>query len=154
MGARGPVSNPSRPLRKRRTAASADIASSGRPPTTLGLVGRRYWDQLVEAPWINAADRSALERLCLIYEELEAFGAIVERDGPIATGSKGQPVAHPLLAIIDRSRASADGLEVELGFTPLARSRMHLQIERPLARIAASTNVEPAEPYARLRGLA
>jgi P27 family predicted phage terminase small subunit len=151
MGARGPVSNPHRPLRKRATATSADIPSSGRPPKTLGAVGRRYWRQLALAPWILAADHAALERLCLIYQELEAFRAIIERDGPLATGSKGQPVANPLLATIDRWRASADVLERELGLTPLARQRMHIALDRPAPLDRQRQTTAPGEPYDHLR---
>jgi P27 family predicted phage terminase small subunit len=156
MGARGPVSSSGRlgrPLRKVKTANAADIPSSGRPPATLGTVGRRYWRELARAPWIDAADRSALERLCLIYEELEAFRAIIERDGPTSAGSTGQMTAHPLLAVIDHRRASADVLERELGLTPMARQRMHIDLDRP-APLARPSQPVPAEPYARLRGLA
>jgi P27 family predicted phage terminase small subunit len=151
MGARGPVTDPKRPLRKHATATSADIPSASRPPATLGTVGRRYWRELARAPWIVAADRSALERLCLIYQELAAFRAIVDHDGPVAAGSKGQPVPHPLLAPIDRWRTSADGLEVELGLTPMARQRMHITIEQPAALARQRQTTAPGEPYDHLR---
>jgi len=157
MGVRGPIPDPNnatgklgRPSRRPKTTAAPDVTGSGRAPKTLGPVGRRYWRQLAGAAWLNAADRPALERLCLVYQELEAFREIIAREGAQVGGSKQQPVAHPLLAVIDRSRASADRLEVELGLTPLARQRMHLTLERPHTKSKAAA-MAGDDPRAQLR---
>lgn len=143
MGIRGPIPDPNnatgrhgRPSRQPKTTSAADVTDSGAAPKGLSPAGRRLWRRLAKAPWITAADRGALERLVLIYEELARYAATIASEGAQVAGSKGQTVAHPLLAVIDRSRASADKLEIELGLTPLARQRMHLKLERAPARVA------------------
>lgn len=155
MGARGPVPDPKkqtarlgRPVRRRRTTVVPFPTASIDPPETLGVAGREFWSRYVVAPWIEPADHGALERLCMIYDELDEFGSVVDRDGPQVLGSKAQPVAHPLLAVIDRWRTAAERLEGELGLTPMARQRMHIRLEPspPPGKLAKYLE----EPYARL----
>lgn len=155
MGSRGPVPDPQkqtgrlgRPVRRRRKTVVPFTAGSITPPVTLRAIGREFWTRYVAAPWITDADHGALERLCSILDELDEFTAAVDKDGPLVPGSKMQPVAHPLLAVIDRWRAAADRLEVELGLTPMARQRMHIGLERPPAPIKALSD---EGPYVGLR---
>jgi P27 family predicted phage terminase small subunit len=154
MGVRGPVPDPKKqtgrlgkPVRRVKLKVLAGPTGSVTPPSTLASAGILFWNNLVTADWITAADHPALERLCMIYDELDEFGSVIDKDGPQVPGSTMQPVAHPLLTIIDRWRTAASKLEIELGLTPLARQRMHLGVERKSQTRPTATD----NPYADLR---
>ncbi len=54
--------------------------------------------------------------------------AKVERDGRTVAGSKGQPVAHPLLGAIAQLEHLILGVMGDCGFTPASRRRLGIEL--------------------------
>lgn len=73
-----------------RRSAPADLARDGR--------GRRLWRALIATYDFAPAELALLHELARSLDRIDEVRAIIERDGLIAAGSKGQPAAHPLLA--------------------------------------------------------
>lgn len=155
MGARGPIPDPKkqtgrlgRPVRPSTTTTVRYPTGDPEPPATLGTVGQSYWASYIDAPWITPPDYRALERLCLLNDELDEYSTVVSREGALVPGSKAQPVAHPLLAVIDKLRTSVERLEIELGLTPMARQRMHIRVAPEPRHTKLDRYIDP---YAHLR---
>jgi P27 family predicted phage terminase small subunit len=88
---------------------------------------RTLWAQPV-ASLYSEADIPALRRLFLLRDERERTAREIRKDGATADGSKGQPVAHPLLARVAGIDAEVRQLEVLFGLAPAARARLGLAI--------------------------
>lgn len=79
------------------------MARPGRPdpPKALGKDGRRLWRAIVAAldvDWqLDRRELHLLERAAKIEDRLAELDAALDAEGPLARGSKGQPVAHPAL---------------------------------------------------------
>jgi len=71
-------------------------------------------------------DVAALEAFCMAYQTMRDADAQVAEDGIVSTGSMGQPVAHPLLAVAAKARSQIGTLGGQLGLTPAGRLRMAL----------------------------
>jgi P27 family predicted phage terminase small subunit len=77
------------------------MAKAGRPdpPKALGKDGRRLWRAIIaalDADWqLDHRELHLLERAAKIEDRLAELDAAIDADGPMALGSKGQPVAHP-----------------------------------------------------------
>lgn len=62
---------------------------------------------LAERPGIAGADLSALVQACTMLTTADKLDRLVRRDGYTVPGSKGQPVAHPVLAEARQLRTTA-----------------------------------------------
>jgi P27 family predicted phage terminase small subunit len=73
-----------------------------------------------EAGWEpdTPADSIVLDRACALLDAIESMEQQVAQDGLIATGASGQPVAHPLLAVIRAHSAEVAELVRALGMKP------------------------------------
>jgi P27 family predicted phage terminase small subunit len=77
------------------------MARAGRPdpPKTLGKDGRRLWRAIIaalDADWqLDRRELHLLDRAAKIEDRLVELDAALDAEGPMARGSKGQPVAHP-----------------------------------------------------------
>jgi hypothetical protein len=72
-----------------------------KPPSGLDAAGKRLWKSIladVGAGWrLDARELHLLERACRVEDELRLLEAAIDRDGPMTTGSRGQPTIHPAL---------------------------------------------------------
>jgi hypothetical protein len=70
-------------------------------PKALGAAGKALWKAVlgdVPAGWdLDARELHLLERACRCADELALLDGLVDRDGPMTAGSKGQPRMHPAL---------------------------------------------------------
>jgi P27 family predicted phage terminase small subunit len=71
------------------------------PPKTLGAAGKRLWKSIaadIEPGWrLDARELHLLERACRIEDEVRELERVVDQDGLVTTGSRGQPAVHPAL---------------------------------------------------------
>jgi P27 family predicted phage terminase small subunit len=66
--------------------------------TTAGQTFRSAYDEAYEAE--TPADTVILDRVCALLDQLERMEAQIGDEGLTVPGSKGQPTAHPLLAVV------------------------------------------------------
>jgi|SRR5258706_9484876 P27 family predicted phage terminase small subunit len=77
-------------------------------PTGLGTAGKRLWKDIVsplsgpdsdpDDPFeLTAREVSWLTQACKLQDRLAQMNEILDRDGLVAAGYKGQPVKHPML---------------------------------------------------------
>jgi P27 family predicted phage terminase small subunit len=109
-----------------------------KPPSGLKAAGKRLWRAIIgdlEAGWaLDRRELHLLERASRCEDEMRDLEAAVDRDGPTATGSKGQVVVHP--AVLECR---------QLRLTQL-RLLAALELEDPDAR---GTRATPASKRAR-----
>jgi len=93
-------------LREGRPASPGDKAwhESLFPPPVLprdglGEAGRKLWRDIIDAVaegWeLDEKERHYLVRACRVADEIATLEAVVDRDGAIVAGSRGQPIVHP-----------------------------------------------------------
>lgn len=106
-------------------------ASADPPAMPLGMkrhgkaAWQRYWS--LGAAWLSpTTDLEIMTRLCQGYDEREALRKIIRSDGYLTTGSMGQSVAHPAVAMLRQLEAQITRWESLCGFTPSDRSRLGL----------------------------
>lgn len=77
-------------------------AKRPKPPARLAAAGKRLWRSVLgdlDAGWeLDARELHLLQRACRCADELATLEAAVDRDGPTATGSRGQTTVHPALS--------------------------------------------------------
>ncbi len=73
-----------------------------KPPTDLGKAGKALWRSILcdlEAGWIlDARELHWLEQACRTQDRLADLEAVVAKDGPTVTGSRGQVTVHPAIS--------------------------------------------------------
>ena len=108
------------------------------PPSTLSGTARNIWMELV--PELHASqvlttlDLRGLERLCLVWQEVEELTQFIEENGRVVEmiGSQGQKqlkVRPEQSLLADADRRLLQYL-VQFGLTPAARTRVHAQGDR------------------------
>lgn len=83
-------------------------------PTGLGTTGRALWREVIDTYDLDPAEVVLLRELCATVDEIARMTADLAEMGVIVAGSRGQPVANPLLAHIATHRKLADQLVVAL----------------------------------------
>jgi hypothetical protein len=71
----------------RKPAAPPQLKPAGR--------GRRFWRATVTRCELTDAELQLLAEACSTLDLIDTLTDVLKRDGPIAAGSKGQPVASP-----------------------------------------------------------
>jgi P27 family predicted phage terminase small subunit len=106
-----------------------------RAPRGLGTDARRLWRELwLNGPWVMPGiDNIAVEQVCRIYDDVVGFRDRVADDGRMITGSKGQPVAHPLIAETRKHLELLDDWAGQLGLRPDMRARLGLTVAKATA---------------------
>ncbi len=82
------------------------------------------WDQARQ--WLCELDYGAVQRYCETLDWRDAMIGAVKIEGVTAVGSRGQTVAHPLIARIAEVNTELRLLEGQLGLTPSARATIGL----------------------------
>lgn len=159
MSSRGPIPRPATaekrsgrgPTPKRRGPVVAVDPTAGPPaaPDELGPRGREAWAVFWTASWLIPADEPGIRILCQIIDALDAMDEEIGRDGRIGTGSKGQPVAHPLLAPANALRSTFLAWVGDFGFSPMSRARLRIEVV-PRREPSLLGKYQP-DPYGHLR---
>ncbi|MER5912329.1 P27 family phage terminase small subunit [Streptomyces sp. NPDC001982] len=140
MAGRGPT--PKDPDRRQRRNAAQDLAvvaeaavdlpEPPNPPAGLLKRTRERWAEYWASPVARLADPvsdlPALERLFVLYDDLERSNATVKRRGHMVTGSQGQAVLNPLLRHIQVTQGEVRQLEDRFGLSPRARLSLNVTL--------------------------
>jgi P27 family predicted phage terminase small subunit len=151
MAGRGPA--PKDPERRQRRNTAKDLAVVGPgaesdvPAAPAGLLKRTRdrWAAYWAAPVANlvdpVSDLPALERLFILYDDLDRSQASVRKQGHMVTGSQGQAVLNPLLRHIQATQAEVRQLEDRFGLSPRARLSLGVTLGEA-AKSLADLNAE------------
>jgi P27 family predicted phage terminase small subunit len=97
-------------------------------PAVLGAAGAQLWDDVVgplsSVRVVQKVDAAALTALCVQWDVAEAARLVLATEGHYATGSMGQLVEHPALAMMTRAHQMFLKLAAEFGLTAAARARI------------------------------
>jgi hypothetical protein len=97
------------------------------PPLEYSPDQLKEWNEIWEAVKNYASpigDLELVNRLCLLRVEASEMRKIIEADGLVSSGYKGQPRPHPLLAPLRSVEKGILALEDRLSLNPIDRSRM------------------------------
>jgi P27 family predicted phage terminase small subunit len=93
-------------------------ATAPKPRSSWRTSAKRTFTETVEAqPTLNSATLAGLYAACDLIDAADTMQRTVDTEGVIATGSQGQPVAHPLIAEVRHYRREAVALLRALGLT-------------------------------------
>ena len=100
-------------------------------PDGLSEVASRVWDDTVAAlssvkGLLTRADSNIVMRYCNCMARYYDAQEILERDGVLVEGAKGNRVKHPIIQVIRDASTEALGLEKQMGLTPSARAGMKM----------------------------
>jgi P27 family predicted phage terminase small subunit len=85
--------------------------------------------------WIGESDRSLVVRYCETYDRRAALMQLLEEDGVMTHGSKGQPRLHPALAELNALDDRLTKAESLMGFTPSDRARLGLTQAKAVSKL-------------------
>jgi P27 family predicted phage terminase small subunit len=97
------------------------------PPEHLGPHARAVWAEVWEAGgpnYVPKTDRYVIARYAELHERIADLRSIIEREGWVAAGSKGQDIQHPAARLLYDAEAKLTTLEDRLGLNPEARLRL------------------------------
>lgn len=167
MASKGPIPRPIQPKprsnrgptpRNRGPVVAIDrTAGPPPPPKDLEAAGREAWQQFWTASWLAPADEIGVRILCQIVDSIEAMEAQIRAEGRTSKGSKGQPVAHPLLAPVHALRMAFLSWVGDYGFSPMSRARLRIELVPKTAPsildrfIAKGRGDDDLSAYAHLR---
>ena len=81
-----------------------------KPPGGLGDAGRVLWRDVCARYELDPAELLTLRELCRTADELDRLAAMMADHDPVVKGSRGQPVASPLMGEIRRHRVTFERL--------------------------------------------
>lgn len=118
----------------------APVPPAPEPPSHLGPIGRRYWEDL----WVAGAevynrqtDAASIDRYCSLQERRIKFLRLLEDEGYTTVGSQGQTVAHPAAKLLTDVEAKLTPLEDRLGLNPDSRMRLGIAAIETKSRLDA-----------------
>ena len=102
-------------------------------PSTLSEEGKQLWKRTQRAlreqgTWQDATDPPLLEAWVRAVVLARSARALADRE-PIVAGSRGQPVANPLLKVAAESEARAMKYASELVLTPASRRKHGIEVK-------------------------
>ncbi len=71
----------------KRPAAPSQLKPGGR--------GRRFWRATIARCELSDHELQLLAEACGVLDLIDVLAVAIERDGPLSTGSRGQPVTNP-----------------------------------------------------------
>ena len=141
MGTRGRLPT-SREVLKRRGSWRAKLpdqetlqpkrAGPPRCPTWLSAEGKAEWKRVArELPdgWLTVLDRGVMAIWCQSWSEWLACSNRIDAEGLTVTMPRGGVVAHPLLAVRQRSYKRLAVVGPKLGLDPSSRLRLKMPVD-------------------------
>jgi len=133
MGKRGPAPTPTKTLKLRGSARGAKrkaepVAPPGVPamPSELAADGRGEWERitgLLDGMGMMAStDLAALSVYCMAWESLLMATRIVNEDGYMVIGERGQGLPHPMLVTRSKAMDQLNRSAAKLGLSPADRA--------------------------------
>jgi P27 family predicted phage terminase small subunit len=108
-----------------------------RSPTGLGIAGKCLWKSIIgDVPKgyeLDSRELHLLSKACRCADELAALEAVVDKDGVVVTGSRGQATAHPALVEARQLRGVQLRLLRELHLDPPAEESAGVRAARRAA---------------------
>lgn len=118
-----------RPLNKNEP--QYDLESVRVPRGKLNDDGKKLWHQvasrLADAGLLTEVDKPALMMMCFHYQVIVEASRVVDEEGLISVGSKGQPVAHPAVGILNNASTAFRRWATEFGLTPSSRTSLEIE---------------------------
>lgn len=105
--------------------------TSPTPAADLGAEARAVWDRMMgeygHLGVITAVDQDALRIYCEAVARYEHAAKMLERSGPLVRGARsGELVKNPLHQVVRDNADMVRKMARELGFTPSARTSIHV----------------------------
>jgi hypothetical protein len=94
-----------------------DVNTPPPPPEGLGGRGLRLWTDTVSELEHDPDELVLLEEACRLADELDEMGVLLANSAMLSTGSRGQPVANPLIREIRGHRLALSRVLRQLGAT-------------------------------------
>jgi hypothetical protein len=94
-----------------------------RPPAGLGTSGTALWRSLWKTFGFDERETAILSAACRQADDVARLEVLLERDGPIVAGSKGQPRLTPIVAEIRQGRLALVRMLGELGLPADVKGR-------------------------------
>lgn len=161
MTTRGPIPKPAAVSERdgnpghrshRRRAPIVTIDPTDGPPAVpdgLDATGTDAWDRWWRsATWLAPSDWTGVHVLCQMLDAAESMRRQIAKDGRTAKGSRGQPVAHPLIAPLQALDGALLHWLGDYGFTPAGRARLRIEL---VQRREPSILDKYQSPYAHLK---
>lgn len=79
-------------------------------PKGLGLTGKRLWRDVAGKYELRPDEQSILESACKTADTIDQLQEALEGQPAMVPGSRGQMIAHPLLAEVRMQRIAFSGL--------------------------------------------
>lgn len=96
-------------------------------PAKLGDAGKALWQALWEAggdAYSPKTDIYIIERYCRFHERRIELSDLIDEEGWISSGSKGQTILHPAARALADVESKMLALEDRLGLSPESRLRL------------------------------
>lgn len=94
------------------------MASLGAAPPHLHEAGRAAWAAAAAHAHVTELHRLQVTRLAELYDRRAALVAVLDSDGLVVAGSKGQPRPHPALVAAETTERAILATERALGLQP------------------------------------
>lgn len=136
---------------KRKLAKPLKLAGAGiiEAPPDLPEDGRELWEEVVgrlyDSGVIDKVDRAALKAMCVQWAMAEQASRVLAKQGYFTTGSTGQLVEHPAVAIVRNAHSMFLRFAEQYGLTASARARIAATIlgARPADQLNEFIDAEP-----------
>jgi hypothetical protein len=83
-------------------------------PASLKARGRKFWRVTIARCDLSDHETQLLAEACAVLDLVDVLAAAVERDGPLAIGSRNQTTTHPALVELRLQRAQLSHLLASL----------------------------------------
>ena len=114
------------------------------PPWYLDDVAAAEWIRIVEtlpSGLITGADINILGAYCVLFARWHMANEIIAKEGLVAKSPSGYACPHPAVSIANQSFAQMMRAASECGFTPAARSKVHVGESRDDARARETADI-------------
>ena len=95
-------------------AETQDRSDLPQPPDGLSETAVRQWWAVVEAFEVEAHEEALLREACRTLSTCDELAAVLDAEGLVTEGSKGQRVAHPALVELRQQRLALARLYASL----------------------------------------
>lgn len=124
-----------------------------RCPSGIGAQARAYWKLMWGSRLAGAwgdIDAIPLGRYIRYVSEWLVTTAQIEKEGPVITGTRGDPVLHPEVRYVFRLEQVMRDLEKSYGLDPMARLRLGVSLAAPYDPAAALKRANAIAEYKQM----